>query len=230
MITHLLWDWNGTLLDDLDISVRVLNTMLTHHGLRPIGRERYREVFCFPIYEYYRRVGFDFHQTPYGQLADEYWALYDPLSRTAPLMDGAREVLETLSKEGFVQMILSASEREHLQSVVAHFGIDGYFCQTLGLDNIHAVSKVELGRLWMEESGVPPNQVLFIGDTAHDQETAQRMGVSCVLIPRGHYSLDRLTPLGCPILPHIRALPAYLAQQGFLPSQACSNPLIEGSL
>ena len=214
MITHLLWDWNGTLLDDLDVSLKVLNTMLTRHGLRPIDREGYREVFCFPIHDYYQRVGFDFTKTPYSQLAEEYWELYDPLARTAPLMDGAQEVLQALSEEGFTQMILSASERDHLRSVVMHFGIEGYFAQVLGLHDTHAVSKVELGRQWMEKSGVPPNQVLFVGDTAHDQETARRMGVSCVLIPQGHYSLDRLKPLGCPILPNIRALPAYLAQRG----------------
>lgn len=145
MITHLLWDWNGTLLDDLDVSLKVLNTMLTRHGLRPIDREGYREVFCFPIHDYYQRVGFDFTKTPYSQLAEEYWELYDPLARTAPLMDGAQEVLQALSEEGFTQMILSASERGS-PAVGGHaFWDRRLFRPSAGPPDTHAVSKVGAG-------------------------------------------------------------------------------------
>lgn len=56
-----LWDWNGTLLDDAALCCELLNTMLARHGYAPVGSmEAYRQVFCFPIETYYRRAGFDF--------------------------------------------------------------------------------------------------------------------------------------------------------------------------
>ena len=77
-----LWDWNGTLLDDAALCCELLNTMLARHGYAPVGSmEAYRQVFCFPIETYYRRAGFDFSRHPFAALADEYMRLYTPRSR-----------------------------------------------------------------------------------------------------------------------------------------------------
>jgi phosphoglycolate phosphatase len=61
-----------------------------------------------------------------------------------------------------------------------------------GLDNIFAHSKAELGRAWLAELGLPPTQVLLVGDTLHDLEVAQHMGVDCVLVAAGHHPAARL--------------------------------------
>ena len=63
--THLIWDFNGTILQDMDLGIRCTNTMLTERGLPVIPSvEAYREIFGFPIDEYYRRLGFDFVLAP----------------------------------------------------------------------------------------------------------------------------------------------------------------------
>jgi len=210
--THILWDWNGTLIDDLGVSVEVLNAMLSPRGLKTLTHEEYREVFRFPIIDYYIAVGLTPERWPYDDLAKEYWQLYDPASRTAPLMAGAKEVLQQLKDLGAAQAILSASEQGHLKAVTKYFGIHGYFNDVLGLNSIHAHSKVELGLDWIRREGVAPEHVVLIGDTEHDAAVAKSMGIDCILIPKGHYSRRRLELLDLPIVEDISLIPQFLSK------------------
>ena len=69
--THIIWDWNGTLLDDVDWCVRSVNKMLEK---RKKSRLKalcdYHNVFCFPIIEYYKNVGFDLDYESFEELAE----------------------------------------------------------------------------------------------------------------------------------------------------------------
>ena len=144
-----LWDWNGTLLDDAALCCELLNTMLARHGYAPVGSmEAYRQVFCFPIETYYRRAGFDFSRHPFAALADEYMRLYTPRSLGCPLQPDACAVLDALRAQGMRQVMLSASKRENLQQQVEHFGLRSRFDTLLGLSDIYAKSKTEVGLRW----------------------------------------------------------------------------------
>ena len=128
-----LWDWNGTLLDDAALCCELLNTMLARHGYAPVGSmEAYRQVFCFPIETYYRRAGFDFSRHPFAALADEYMRLYTPRSLGCPLQPDACAVLDALRAQGMRQVMLSASKRENLQQQVEHFGLRSRFRHAAG--------------------------------------------------------------------------------------------------
>ena len=158
-VTAVIWDWNGTLLDDVAFSAALLNRQLARHGCAPLegGLAAYRRVFRFPIEEYYRDAGFDLARTPYGQLAEEYMAIYEPESRDCPLQPHARAALEGLRDAGLTQVVLSASEEKLLLRQLAHYGLaEGMFAQVLGLSNILGRSKAEMGRAWMEQSHVDP--------------------------------------------------------------------------
>ena len=58
----IIWDYNGTLLNDLSIGVECINRMLTKRELPLLTTESYREVFTFPVKKYYELVGFDFNK------------------------------------------------------------------------------------------------------------------------------------------------------------------------
>lgn len=60
MIKHIIWDWNGTLLDDVGLSLEAINIVLARYNLPPLRKERYLEIFTFPVIEYYRELGFNF--------------------------------------------------------------------------------------------------------------------------------------------------------------------------
>lgn len=181
-----LWDWNGTLLDDAALCCELLNTMLARHGYAPVGSmEAYRQVFCFPIETYYRRAGFDFSRHPFAALADEYMRLYTPRSLGCPLQPDACAVLDALRAQGMRQVMLSASKRENLQQQVEHFGLRSRFDTLLGLSDIYAKSKTEVGLRWLRESGADPARIMMVGDSEHDFEVARALGVRCVLFSGG---------------------------------------------
>ena len=87
--THIVWDWNGTLFDDLEYSLKCINTLLARYGLENLTVSRYHDVFGFPISEYYKRIGFDFDKVPYSALAKEYMDIYIPGSMHCPLRSDA---------------------------------------------------------------------------------------------------------------------------------------------
>lgn len=211
--TYLIWDFNGTLLDDAKACLDSVETLLKARGLPPIGSlSHYREVFCFPVIDYYRNAGFDFSKEPYEKVADEWVELYLKNSKTSTLHDGTEEVLAHFRDLGFRQIILSATESQMLRGQIRGLGIDGYFEELLGRGDVYAGSKTQLGQNWRQRH--PDEKVLFIGDTEHDAETAAAMGADCVLIAAGHQSRKILEATGMPVIDNIRALPAFVGGTG----------------
>lgn len=189
--THLLWDFNGTLFDDVDAGIASADDLLAAHGLQRFSsREAYRETFGFPIADYYRRMGFDFSRTPYADLAVEWVAYYLERSRASVLFDDVIKTLAGTKEKGISNWILSATELTMLARQVETLGLRPWFDGLLGLDNIHAYSKAEIGVRWRREH--PEARVLLIGDTDHDAEVAAAMEVDCALVARGHQSRRKL--------------------------------------
>lgn len=183
--THLIWDFNGTLYNDVEASIESANDLLAAHGLPTVTSvEDYRALFGFPIIDYYRRMGFDFEKTPYSELAVEWVAYYLERSKKSALYPDVVASLERVKAAGMAQLILSASQREMLRGQVQSLGILPYFDDLLGLDNIHAYSKQEIGKAWRERT--PNARPLLIGDTEHDAEVAAAMGADCILVGCGH--------------------------------------------
>ncbi len=198
--THLLWDWNGTLLDDLQLCIRLLGDLLASQGLPPVSKERYLEIFDFPISEYYQKAGFDFSKESYESLAKRYMQIYPRAGCWLGPVPGMLPVVEQLHRLGIYQGILSASDRQILLQQLSYSGYpEKWFREVLGLENFYGVSKVALGQRWMEQSGISPEQVIYVGDTTHDAETAQAMGCRCILVGWGHQSVEKLEKAGVPL-------------------------------
>ena len=196
--THVIWDFNGTLLNDVDACMQSANALLTAHGLPPLeSLHQYRSIFGFPVADYYRRLGFDFSRTTFSELAVEWVNYYDRYSRSSLLYDEVTEVLSHVHALRIPQYILSATETQMLERQVHALGIDGYFDTLLGMDDIHAHGKTERGIEWRREHREAT--VLFIGDTDHDAAVAKAMSADYALFSGGHQSKERL--LACePIL------------------------------
>ena len=189
---HIIWDWNGTLLDDLDLSIDIMNGLLGRRSLPLLDRARYHRLFGFPVRDYYERLGFDFARDSFEQLGVEFISAYDARRWECRLQPGAETTLESLQAAGLTQSILSAYSQDTLREIVGHFGLTPRFKRILGLDNIYAHSKAELGRNWVAELGLPPGEILLIGDTLHDLDVARSIGVDCVLVACGHHPEARL--------------------------------------
>jgi phosphoglycolate phosphatase len=189
---HIIWDWNGTLLDDLDMCIGVMNGLLAGRGLPLLDRARYHALFDFPVRDYYSRLGFDLAGDGFERLSVEFITAYDERRLECRLHRGAGEILSAVTQAGATQSILSAYRHETLVEIVGHFGLAHHFVRLTGLGNIYAHGKEELGRAWIAELGLPPDEVLMVGDTVHDLDVAGRMGADCILVAAGHHPAARL--------------------------------------
>lgn len=209
--THLIWDFNGTVLDDVQICVDSINRMLAARGL-PVfpDCDAYRERFCFPVIEYYRSVGLDLEQEDYYTvLAPEWIAHYVEAEPTCGLVPGVLPMLRYAREAGYRQILLSATQEDQLRAQVTRLGIADYFDELCGNDNIHAAGKIHLVEAWL--AAHPGARPLFIGDTEHDAEVAESVGAACVLYTGGHQSEARLARTGHPLIRHMEELAGFLA-------------------
>ena len=203
---HIIWDWNGTLINDIWLVVEIMNKMLKKRSLSEIDLKKYREIFDFPVIDYYAKLGFDFSKESFEELTVEFIGEYYARFNECKLFDGAEEVLKEMSDRGISQSILSASKEDVLTEKIKYYGIDKYFCRIMGLENHYAESKVERGKKWITELNLNPQEVLLIGDTAHDYIVSKHIGSDCLLIANGHYSYERLAKLGVDVISTLKEM------------------------
>ncbi|MBD3305188.1 HAD hydrolase-like protein [candidate division KSB3 bacterium] len=189
---HIVWDWNGTLFNDVWLCVETINTLLSRRRLPTLSLETYRRVFLFPVRDYYREVGFDFAQDSFEDLSIEFMQIYHDRLHECTLHQDVQDVLTRIKRAAIGQSILSAFPYDSLVKIVRQFQLEGFFDHLLGLGDIYADSKIELGRTWMHAQGYGHADVLLIGDTTHDFDVAEAIGADCILVASGHNSLERL--------------------------------------
>jgi len=192
----IFWDWNGTLLNDTGICIDAMNPMLRERNLPLLDEELYRSVFTFPVRDYYSKIGFDFDAEPFEKPAMEFIENYDDMVENAGIFDDAILILDEFRSRGYTQMILSAMQNEFLQKLVIHHGIEHYFDTISGIDNHYASGKVDNARNLISGLREPTGEIIMIGDTVHDHEVGEELGVRVILVCRGHQSEDRLRSTG----------------------------------
>jgi phosphoglycolate phosphatase len=208
---HIIWDWNGTLLNDTTLCVEVLNGLLERRSMEPITEALYRQNFGFPVIRFYDYLGFDTNRDSFDQVSREFIGDYEArwLTDTA-LHAETSDVLTQLSQLGHTHSVLSAAKHEALEIGIQHFGIRPHFTGLLGTDNIYAEGKVGQGKRWIEQLDWHPEEVVLVGDTLHDFEVAQAIGTHCILIAHGHHTAERLAATGAPVLNSLHELVQHL--------------------
>lgn len=189
---HIIWDWNGTLLDDVDYCIGIMNGVLRRRQMAEMDRSAYHAIFDFPVQVYYDRLGFDPTRDSFHELSVEFISGYDAHRWDCTLHSAATKTLAAVQAAGATQSILSAYRDATLKEIVGHFGLTRHFSHLAGLDDIYAHSKTELGRAQVAALGIAPNEIVLIGDTVHDLEVARELGVACVLVSAGHHPAERL--------------------------------------
>lgn len=196
---HVIWDWNGTLLDDAWLCVDVMNNMLCRRGLPELTPARYEAMFDFPVMDFYRRLGFDFERESFEQVGIEFVDAYELRKDECRLRSGAEAALACIRSAGIGQSVLSAYRHERLLESVGRLGLAGHFHGVFGHVDDYAAGKVEKGRQLARALGCQMDRVLVVGDTVHDFDVARAMGAACLLLPCGHNSRERLDACGVPV-------------------------------
>lgn len=199
MIKHIFFDFNGTLINDVDLCLELLNNLLKSQKKPLVDMEKYKQIFTFPIIKYYEAAGIDFNIESFDSLAIKFINEYQPKSLECGLYSCVIETLNILKNKDINLYILSASEVNNLIEQCKHYKIDKYFNKILGIDNIHAGSKVDIAKKYIKEANINVDEAIFIGDTLHDYEVAEAMGVSARLVSCGHQAVDVLKTAGVKI-------------------------------
>jgi phosphoglycolate phosphatase len=195
---HVIWDWNGTLLDDAWLCVEILNALMREAQLKPLTVDEYRADFAFPVKKFYERRGFDFKTHSFDKISEQYISAYNRRRYECKLQPGTVAALTKIQKAGLEQSVLSAYREDTLREAVEHYGLTQFFTRLSGLDNIRADGKVDRSKAHLRalELHEAAHTVVLIGDTAHDHEVAAAIGADCILLHHGHMHPERLSGRG----------------------------------
>lgn len=195
---NIIWDWNGTILNDTPVAVEATNVLLQRLGYPMITLEYYRDNVDTPIVNFYSKI-FDLNKHDVKMIDDEWGILNDQLSEKLDLHAGVKEILRSFADKNINQIILSAFKTIEITKFARRFSIEQYFDDILGTQSIVMESKTIRGRRYMQEHGFASEQTLYIGDTVHDYDTARGLGVDCILFSGGQQSPKLLKQCGVPV-------------------------------
>ena len=187
--------------------------MLAPRALPTMTKEYYLEHFDFPVQRFYEVLGFDLEKESMAELSEVFISSYAAKRESWVLHRGVKATLDKHKAAGIGQSILSAYPHDELSKVIASFELDAYFTDIQGVADKQARGKVEQGRelvARLELSGHTPSSMLFVGDTLHDAEVAADLGITAVLVARGHQSKERLKASGVAVLDDLSDLEGYL--------------------
>lgn len=192
MYKTIIWDWNGTLLDDLELSLYSVNVLLEERNLPRLTTDRYKDIFGFPVINYYMVAGFDFDKEPFEVPAKQYVKLYGAGAPELKLFPDVTETLNFFKENNYQQIVLSAMKDDNLKMMIEHARISHFFDGIFGIKDNYAREKVSLGIQVVEKLKLNPSECVMIGDTLHDAEVAEQCGFDCILFSGGHVSKQRL--------------------------------------
>lgn len=211
---HIIWDWNGTLFNDVELCAVIMNLLLTQESLPNISLEKYKEIFTFPVIDYYRIAGHTFEKTSFEVLGKQFMDEYESRKTNCRLFNGAEKILSELKSKNIHQHLLSAYEQQSLDNILKQYKIDHYFDNVVGLDNIYASGKSHLAKRLAERisSNGKAGNILLIGDTIHDFDVAKEINSDCILLSHGHQNQERLLTLGIPVVDNFDELIDFLEE------------------
>ena len=209
---HIIWDFNGTLLGDAQLSVDCDNYVFDVLGLPHITIEDYRAHMTMPVRNFYTALGVDLSVYPYETISRLWLDRFNRLAVEAGLVPGVMDVVQALHERGISQSVLSASYEPSLREQCQHLGLTPYMQRIDGLSDESAMPKTEIGKRQLKALGISGGEALLVGDMMADSELAHALGASCVLVPWGHNNRARLETTHRPICDTCDALLAHILE------------------
>jgi len=203
---HIVWDWNGTLLNDLELVVRSVSESIGRFGHDPIDAESYRDHYTRPVRSFYdslfgRQVG----DMEWSDLNKTFHEVYYAGVDSANLADDAVAVLDGAAGLGIGQSLLSMSTHQHLVPTVRTHGIEQYFSLVTGLEKPSGEVKAAYLERHLLDQAVDPSTVVVVGDTPDDHVAAMSVGARSILYDGGSHHRHVLEAQGAPVADSLTA-------------------------
>lgn len=204
-----VWDWNGTIIDDVHTALKAVNDMLLKRNMSPITLAQYHSYIDTPIYKFYENI-FDLSVVTMDMITKEFDSGYEKYLKENPINDGAFEIMQMIKDNACKQIIVSSSNDDLVNDKSRRFGVAQYMDFVSGSGNSFVGSKVERAKSVIGNVTNDYKSVIVIGDTLHDFELSQELGSECVLISTGHQSRSDLLRTGKPVIDSLYQLKEYL--------------------
>lgn len=192
---HIIWDWNGTVIDDSWLCVEIINKILDVRNIPLINQKIYEEKLIFPAKDFYLSIGINFESEPFSKIANEFASEYNSRFHEASLRQVFLNVMREFCSNERTQHLLSLTEQGSLDKAVDYFGLREYFTSVSGLQHNNADNKNLIANELINRYHIDRSKTILIGDTTHDFEVAIQQGINCVVFPSGFQSLKRLRRL-----------------------------------
>ena len=199
-IKHIIWDWNGTLFNDLDLSYILTHRIVAEYGGPSFTKKDLRKACDHPAINIYKTLHPDFNEADFPKLAKDWYEDYQAKSLEYQLFSDSISALEKISDSNISQSIVSALNGVHLVNIVERFELMNYFTHVDGLRDLTGHSKVELALTQFAKLHIEANEAVVIGDTLHDLEVAEEIGAHCILIRGGYDCGDKLEKSSAPVV------------------------------
>lgn len=198
--SHVVWDWNGTLLDDLPIVIEAVNRSIALFGEGPIDADDYRNHYTRPVKSFYDALfGRVVTDDEWLRLNTSFHDHYFSLAKTVDLAPDARRAMKLLEESGWSQSLLSMSPQDWLVKIVARLGLTDRFDLVDGLSGATGGLKAQHLYEHLQTLGLSGGQVVVVGDTPDDVAAARHVNARPVLFHGGSHHLDRLEAEDAPV-------------------------------
>lgn len=199
-MTHIVWDWNGTLFDDIDAVFVTTNEILGPYGHPPLDVAGFRAGYTRPIWLFYEKLlGRPLVDGEWRRLDDSFHTVYRTHMRRCRLTDGAETLLRDWQATGRTQSLLSMWNHDELVGKLAELGLADRFTRVDGSRAGNGGPKAERLVEHLDALGVPPADVLLIGDSVDDAHAAAHVGARAVLYTGGCHARAQLEAVGVPV-------------------------------
>lgn len=185
----LLFDWSGTLVDDLPPTLHATNEVLLKYGVSAMGREEFRDRFRLPYPEFYDEV---LPGVPIDDLEGIFRSSFNQSPQGVTVLPHAREMLAWCREQGIRCFVLSSMDVGLFTEQAHDFGLHDHFEAIYAgvIDKRHRIGDI------IAHHGLDPVRTAFVGDMVHDIDTAKFGGVDSIAVATGYDPVARLTNTG----------------------------------
>ena len=201
--SHVIWDWNGTIVNDAQFCVELVNELLLEFNQEQVSLEFYLDNFQFPVSSYYSKIGLPTDSQSTNRISSQFINNYRRRFQSCPTQRGVRACISKLKEFNVNQSVLSAGNQIDLNTFVSHYKLSPYFNFISGVSNFFAHGKADIALEHFNKLGLPSSNVLLVGDTLHDAEIAEHLGINCLLYCGGHNSKKVLLESNFPVIESI---------------------------
>ncbi|MBQ4105000.1 MAG: HAD family hydrolase [Clostridia bacterium] len=201
----IIWDFNGTIIDDVQAALASVNDMLLKRNQPTIDINRYYEAVDTPISRFYETV-FLPGTLDFSDAVVEFDSGYEKHIQKNPVMIGAEEMLSRFQKMGKRQIIVSASNIDKITRRLSEIQLLQYFDAVLGRSDYQAGDKVFLAKKYFEENTTYPESCVVIGDCVADWQMSKELSCDCILNTKGHQSRKEFSVTDAEIIDNLTEL------------------------